>query len=311
MSVAATIGNKAVSALNAAVNAVVLLAVLALLVFGCYAIWARDQVFRDAEATRYQQYQPQGAHPASFDDLRAINPEVVAWLTVYGTHIDYPVAQGPDNLKYLDTDATGQFSLSGAIFLDYRDHADFTDLTSILYGHHMDEQAMFGEIGLFAATNYFDAHRYGTLFYDGRTHGIEFFAFLHVDAYDSSVFRPAITRPDEQRTYLDLLTDTATHLRPDVRVTATDHLVLLSTCSDNTTNGRDVLVGRITDTVSADPFATSGDQSTRVRAIDGAENVLCRGGVFAIAGLTAVLFLLIVAVVAVIRSRRRRPTTNR
>jgi len=130
--------------------------------------------------------------------LQAINPEVFSWLTVYGTNIDYPVAQGQDNMKYVNTNAEGKYSLSGSIFLDYNNSKDFSDFNSILYGHHMQKKTMFGEIGSFSNQYFFDSHRYGNLYYGGKDHGIEFFAFIHTSAYDDTVFTPNVTDKNRQ-----------------------------------------------------------------------------------------------------------------
>ena len=61
-----------------------------------------DQLWDEicAEATRI----------AETYELLAINPDVCGWINVYGTKIDYPVVQGPDNRKYLSTSATLEFS---------------------------------------------------------------------------------------------------------------------------------------------------------------------------------------------------------
>ena len=53
-----------------------------------------------------------------FSKLCSINPDVCAWLTMDGTHIDYPVLQGETNLTYINRDIYGQFALAGSIFLD-------------------------------------------------------------------------------------------------------------------------------------------------------------------------------------------------
>jgi len=234
------------------------LTVVLLLTFRCYAIGHSDQVVHAADAGRYEVYKPIAAgESASFADLQAINPDVFSWLTVYGTHIDYPVVQGQDNIQYLNTDATGQHIPSGAIFLDYRNGPDFSDFSSILYGHHMENKVMFGEIALFSAQDYFDARRYGALYFDGVEHGLEFFAFVHADAYDLDVFRVDMPDRDERQTYLDLLLQRATHTRRDVSVTAEDRIVLLSTCSSDSANGRDILIGKVTDEPFSDPFLTA------------------------------------------------------
>jgi len=256
MRVAAGIARKAIRKANGIVDTAVLIAALLLVVVGCYAMWDSKQVTRAASAANYEIYKPTaGTGEHSFEALRAMNPEVFGWLTVYGTHIDYPVAQGPDNMKYVNTNAKGQYSLSGAIFLDSRCDRDFSGFFSILYGHHMEKNAMFGEIGLFAEKGYFDARKYGMIHYDGQDRGLEFFAFVHTDAYDGAVFKPYIAGREARQAYLDMLLRAAMHTR-DIRITADDRIVLLSTCSSSSTNGRDILVGRITDTTWEDTFKT-------------------------------------------------------
>ncbi|MCL2299178.1 MAG: class B sortase, partial [Firmicutes bacterium] len=149
---------KAIRWTDEALNLFVLLVILLLLAFGCYAMWDSKQVYQAAEAARYEIYKPTTEKGAlSFKELQALNPEVFAWLTVYGTHIDYPVTQGTDNMKYINTNAQGQYSLSGSIFLDSGCARDFSCFPCILYGHHMERDTMFGEIGKFADESYFDA----------------------------------------------------------------------------------------------------------------------------------------------------------
>ena len=170
MSVTAqNMAKKAVRTANSLVNFAVLAAILLLLAFGCYALWDSNQVYNAANAAQYEIYKPTAADEGkSFGELQAINPEVFSWLTVYGTNIDYPVTQGGDNMKYVNTNAEGSYSLSGSIFLDYENSRDFSDFNSILFGHHMEKQAMFGEIGLFSDKDYFNARLYGSLYYNGR-----------------------------------------------------------------------------------------------------------------------------------------------
>ena len=153
--------NIAVKAANQALNIVVLIAIMAMLALGGYVMWDSSQVYAQASETNYASYKPSSESDLSFQDLQNMNPEVVAWLDVYGTHIDYPVTHGTDNMKYVNTDATGAYSLSGAIFLDAGNNPDFTDVNNIVYGHHMDAATMFGELTNFADNGYFVSHQYG------------------------------------------------------------------------------------------------------------------------------------------------------
>jgi sortase B len=293
---------------------VVLLAVLLLLTAGCYALWDSEQVYAMADSKQYEVYKPRDGESLSFEELRKINPEVFAWLTVYGTNIDYPVTQGPDNMKYVNTSAEGTYSLSGAIFLDSAASPDFTDFNSILYGHHMEKKAMFGEIGLFADRGYFTARRYGLLYYDGKEHGIEFFAFLHADAYDGSVFKAKVTGKEAQEAYLANLLEMSPHVRKDVTVTTDDRLILLSTCSSSSTNGRDILVGKITDERYEDTFQTEETGGAVLPAVDSLPGLWALLPLWAkavVIGLPLLLALLLVLRYTNRRSRRDRGNGKR
>jgi len=311
MSIAARAGKIVIRLTNSVVNIIVLIVILLLLVFSCYAIWDTNQVHQAANAERYEKFKPSiEDEGASFDQLHAINPEVFAWLTVYGTHIDYPVEQGPDNLKYVNTDALGNYSLSGAIFLDSKNSMDFSNFNSILYGHHMEKKTMFGEIGEFSDKSYFDARKYGMLYFSGQEHGLEFFAFLHTDAYDQFIFHPNIIDLDEQQLYLDTLLQTARYVREDVPVTVDDRIILLSTCSETSTNGRDLLVGRITDEIYENAFAEEKpvQRLSLIQAIDNLPGLFDQAPLWVkimVLALPLLLILLLIVVLIVFRRRKR------
>lgn len=243
-----------ITVLHGLFDLLVLTVILVLVAFALYAMWDSRQVYQAADARQYAIYKPTEEGGASFLELRTLNPEVFAWLTVYGTSIDYPVVQGANNEKYVITDVYGNYSLSGSIFLDYLNDQGFEDFNSILYGHHMEQQAMFGAIGLFGERSFFEERAYGSLHYNGEDHGLEFFAFVHTDAYDSGIFAPRMQGEAAQQAYLNRIWDQATYTR-DIQVTTQDHLLLLSTCSTDSTNGRDILIARITDQAFPDVFA--------------------------------------------------------
>jgi sortase B len=293
---------RAIRFTNGAFDTIALIAVTLILAAGLYAVWDADQVFRQAEYSNYTTYKPT-VNPLSFDELKAINPEVFAWLTVYGTHIDYPVVQSEDNMKYVNMNAMGEYTLSGAIFLDSACNQDFSDFGSMLYGHHMEKNAMFGELGQFAKQDYFDTRRYGALYFDGKDHGVEFFAFLHVDAYDNSVFRTGIRGDAAKSEYLATLLSKAMNTR-DIGVTISDRVVLLSTCSSATTNGRDILAGRITDELYEDAFMTT--QTTGAPRIPGTDGLVSLWDLIPLwARLAAGATLLLIAALALDHIRKQ------
>lgn len=88
-----------------------------------------------------------GVPEVDFASLQAINPDVVAWIYVPGTNINYPVVQGDDNETYLNRLFDGTYNASGSIFLDEADTAPgMVDTQTTLYGHHMNNQTMFYQI---------------------------------------------------------------------------------------------------------------------------------------------------------------------
>jgi sortase B len=88
-----------------------------------------------------------------WDGLLARNPDVVAWLHVPGTNINYPVLAGATNEEYLRLDLDRQHSVAGSIFLEENNANDFTDLNTILYGHHMFNGSKFADVHAFVDGN--------------------------------------------------------------------------------------------------------------------------------------------------------------
>ena len=79
----------------------------------------------------------QGPPQVDFDALRQIDENVVAWLYSPGTSIHYPVVQAEDNEYYLTHMFGKKKNSAGAIFLDAGCSPDFSDMHTVIYGHHM------------------------------------------------------------------------------------------------------------------------------------------------------------------------------
>ena len=120
-----------------------------------------------------------------------ITDGMVAWITVDGTNIDYPVMQWNDNSHFLNIDPQGKYSLTGSIFLDSRCSPDFSDDYSVIYGHHMDYGKMFGALDDFLSSSYLEKHNTGTLMVGRngeKTYALEVFASMSVSAREKTVF---------------------------------------------------------------------------------------------------------------------------
>lgn len=82
----------------------------------------------------------------SWENLRKINSQTVAWITVPGADISYPVVQAADDEYYLKHNFRGEEDLFGCIFLEHDIKKNFTDSHSILYGHNIEGNMMFANL---------------------------------------------------------------------------------------------------------------------------------------------------------------------
>ena len=235
------------------VDLTVVILLLALLLYGGYSMWDANRMYSAASSEVYAPYRPTREEELGFEQLQQINPDVFGWITVYGTHVDYPLVQGTDNLKYVHTNARGEAAMSGAIFLDFRNNQNFTDFNNIIYGHDMARNAMFGDINNFYQEYFFESRRFGMIFTGEEYYGLEIFAFMFVDAHDFGIYNPTMTEPAIKEVFMERIFAEAIHVR-ELEITTNDRIVLMSTCTPTATNGRHVLVARLMDEVPEDIF---------------------------------------------------------
>ena len=191
-SVAADRGRKFWKKMNVYYERTLLAIFVILLLIVLYCLYDTWYVYDHASDKSLLKYKPSPDNPSAVADS-PITDDYVAWLTVDDTNIDYPVMQGKDNTKYLNLDPYGKYSLSGSIFLDSRNAADFSDDYSLVYGHHMEYGKMFGALDDFLNEKYLKSHEDGTLIIGKEgdaIHSIKIFASMHADAKDKNVFSP-------------------------------------------------------------------------------------------------------------------------
>lgn len=99
-----------------------------------------------------------------WNKLKAINENIVAWLYIPGTGVDYPVIKATDNSFYLNHDIYGKSSIYGSIYLDQR-YYQMEDINEadniIIYGHNMGHwnTSMFGKLMKYKEKDYYMKHK--------------------------------------------------------------------------------------------------------------------------------------------------------
>jgi sortase B len=172
-------------------------------------------------------------------DLQATYPDVAGWLTVPGTKIDYPFVWRENNDFYLRRDLNGKHAAAGTLFLDYRCKKDLTSNNTIIYGHNMKNDSMFGTLKLFDDKAFFDENKYGVLYLPHKTLTLEFFAYMVIKHTNQEIYRVELGEG-----YLDYVKQNA-RLYRDVALADGDRIVTLSTCSYEFNNARMVLLARV------------------------------------------------------------------
>ena len=81
-----------------------------------------------------------------FNKLLEINNQVVGWIKIDETQINYPIVKGDDNSYYLNHDILKESSQNGWIFIDYRNNSDFSDNNTVIYGHNIKSGIMFSDL---------------------------------------------------------------------------------------------------------------------------------------------------------------------
>ena len=251
-------------------------------------------------ADELENYNPIDHHEEKgFYQLQQNHPDVKGWISIDGTHIDYPILQSEDNVKYLDHNAFGDYVVTGSIFLDYRFKADFTNFNTIIYGHHVPTGDMFGDIKKFTDKDFFENHRYGTIFYNGEEKELEIFGILEVNAYDMTIYRPLSDNVEENQAYYQYLLTKATNKR-DVSVTSEDKICLLSTCFVDVTNGRHILLAKINPV-----FKKTQKNNNHIPMIHHQQSFVFKWIFYVVLLLLAVIIILLVILIFLLRDRKK------
>lgn len=184
-----------------------------------------------------------GTRVINFENLQKINPDLVAWIQIPDTTIDYPVVQGRDNDYYLNHTAAGKENHSGAIFLDAGCDHRFSYGNYILYGHNLRTGKMFGVLKvLYASDDQRDPSRQAPpdIFIRTPKEEIVYHVFsvrkVHLNR-QRGVY--ALNFADEQA-WKDYVTEAAARSllpwkEPPTRETS---LLTLSTCTSDSDDGR-------------------------------------------------------------------------
>ncbi len=184
-----------------------------------------------------------------YKNLLITNKKLIGWLKIDDTNIDYPVMQTTDNEYYLNHNTEQEYDINGAIFMDKDCDVLKPSTNYILYGHHMVNGKMFGKLYLYQKESYFKEHQYISFdtIYEKGTYQVMYVFPAKVYKETDIVFKYYqfidANSAQEFDSYMQEMADMSLY---DTGVTAQygDQLLTLSTCDNQSTNGRFVVVAK-------------------------------------------------------------------
>ncbi len=137
-----------------------------------------------------------------FEYLKGINPDVVGWIKIEDTQINYPIVQGTNNSFYLNHSYDKKWSGAGSIFMDYSSSSDFSDLNTFIYGHHTNNGSMFGELYKYMDANFYKEHPSFYLYTLNGNYVVDVFS-AYIDDVESDSYKQDFSSFEEYEKYLN------------------------------------------------------------------------------------------------------------
>lgn len=186
------------------------------------------------------------------EQLRKEYGDIVGWIKVKGTRIDYPVMQTPKNPEfYLRRNFEKKYSIAGTPFLDAASDVDKSK-NFLIYGHNIKSGTMFHQLLRYEKQNFYNNHK--TFTYDQLVRGQQVNGTYEVIAAFRTQIFPANSKAFkynhypliiDQKKYERYVKDCISRSSVDTGKTADwdKQMVTLSTCAYHVENGRFVVVG--------------------------------------------------------------------
>lgn len=185
----------------------------------------------------------------NFKELKKLYSNIVAWIEIENTTINYPIMQSNDNDYYLYRNYKNEYSRYGSIFLDYKYDFSKDSQNFLIYGHNNNDEMMFNELLKYQEKEYFEAHPSINLITEN-----DITNYKIVSVFKSQVYSQDATNVFRYYNYVDLsnedtFTNYITNVKKasiydiDIEPKLGDDIITLSTCEYSKPNGRFVIVG--------------------------------------------------------------------
>ena len=185
----------------------------------------------------------------NMQDLHEKNNDIVGWIKIEDTIIDYPVMFTPDNEFYLYRNFYKNKDINGSIFIDKHCHLAPRDTNLIFHGHNMNNGSMFGALIKYKSQNFYASHRqilFDTL-YENQVYEIVSVFISKVYNVSDNVFKYYRFYNAKNQEEFDYFYNNIKQMSLydiDIKAQFGDEFITLSTCENSIKNGRFVVVAK-------------------------------------------------------------------
>ena len=164
-----------------------------------------------------------------FAGMRAVNEDVIGWIQILDSPVDYPLLDADDNKYYLSHTYDRQWSSYGSIFLEPRNNPDLSEKHLVVYGHNMVNESMFGSLLEYKKQEYADTHPEITICMTDRDLTYRVFS-AYTAHVDSAAYRMSF---GDDASFMEMTEQMKANsvIATDIMPTAEDQVLTLSTCT--------------------------------------------------------------------------------
>ena len=229
-----------------------------------YKAWKAQNQFGDIKALSIDQkgiLTDKGFIIGKYAAIYKANPDIIGWITMDDTRIDYPVMQTKDDPEYyLHRNFDKEYSEAGTPFMDASSDIFAPTCNWIVYGHHMRSGIMFHDLVKYDSKEFYDKHptfKFDTIYKGGQgTYQIIAACYSKIYAEDEDVFKyyqyASIDNREDFEEYVAGVKSISCYETGETAEYG-DQLVTLSTCAYQTKEGRFFVVGKRIDAKQKKP----------------------------------------------------------
>lgn len=193
----------------------------------------KEQVQQEVRIDSAKDISDNDKYQVNVSELQKTNIDIVGWIKVWGTDIEFPVVQTTDNEYYLTHSMDKTYNSAGWIFADYTNKLDGTDKNIVIYGHNRRDNSMFGTLKNVLNKEWYDNENnyFIPFIQEGQSTIYEVFSVYQIENEDYYI-TTNFSSIEEYQTFIDTIKSRSVK-NFGIDVTTSDNILTLSTCADN------------------------------------------------------------------------------